>query len=225
MEKCCYSIFNDYDLINMGEYTRVYVGEEFCDNSFIYDIRKIEKVIQTYIGWKEISIVLPVINECSFNKVEEWLEGIKKKYDNSFEIVCNDIGSFVYYSKRGYNEVVGRLLARVIMHYLTSKEEESALQTRVTRIELDATNIKKMHHLRGYKRSYYNLYSIYGHANNRCAYRHNGIACKMECKKQNIVLHNTYLDDTYHIVKNTILHKEKNVNGGILFDRMIDVFE
>lgn len=224
MEKCCYSLQNNYAQINMKEYTRVYIGDEFCDNSLIYQIPMIEELIKTYIDRKDISIVLPVINECSFDKIDAWLGRIRKQYGNEFEIICNDIGSYAYFNKE-YHVVVGRLLARVIMHYLTRKDEDGILKREVGRVELDATNIKRAHSLRKYERSFYNMYSVYGHANNRCAYRNTGAVCKNECRNKNIVLNNTYLDDTYQVVKNVIIHKENNMNVGILFDRIVDVYE
>lgn len=224
MEKCYYSLQNDYQKINMEEYTRIYIGDEFCDNSLIYYIPKIEELMQTYIERKDISIVLPVINECRFDKIEAWLRRIKKEYDNEFEIICNDLGSFTHYSKE-YHVVVGRLLARVMMHYLTRKDEESVFKKEVKRVELDATNIKRAHSLRKYKRSFYNRCSIYGHANNRCAYRENDVSCENACRGKNIILNNTYLDDTYHVVKNVIIHKENSMNVEILFDRIVDIYE
>lgn len=225
MEKCCYSIFDDYDLIKIEEYTRVYIGDELCDNSFIYNMEKLEEIIQTYIKRKNISIVLPVLNECLFNKAEMWLEKLRNIYNNNFEVICNDIGSLSHFGKWGYNVVIGRVLTRTMMQYLISEETEDILDHKGLRIELDATNLKKVRYLRRYKRTFYNLYSLYGLANNRCAFRYNGISCKIECEKQNISLHNTYLDDAYFVMKNGILHKEKNVNVSILFDRVVDIYE
>lgn len=224
MEKCCYSLQNDYSQINMGEYTRIYIGDEFCDNSLIYHIPKIEELMQTYIGLKDISIVLPVINECMFDKIEAWLGRIRKQYDNEFEIICNDLGSYTYFSKE-YHAVVGRLLARVIMHYLIRKDEDGVFKKEVKRVELDTTNIRRAHSLREYKRSFYNMYSVYGHANNRCVYREKGVFCKNVCRNKNIIPNNTYLDDSYQVLKNAIIHKENSINVGVLFDRIVDIYE
>lgn len=225
MEKCFYSLKNDFTQINMGEYTRVYIGDEFCDNSLIYNISHIENLIQMYIGQKDISIVLPVINELLFDKVEAWLEKIKKQYDYEFEIICNDIGSYTYFNKE-YHAVVGRLLTRVIMHYLVNKDEGIMLHEKVERIELDATNIKRVHSLKEYKKSFYNMYSVYGHANNRCSYRRDEVSvCKNECRENSIILNNTYLYDTYQVFKNAIIHKENSMNVSGLFDRVVDIYE
>lgn len=209
----------------MEEYTRVYIGEEFCDNSLIYNIPHIEKLIQMYIGRKDISIVLPVINERLFDKVDAWLCRIRKQYDYEFEIICNDIGSYTYFNKE-YQVVVGRLLARVIMHYLVNKDEDGILKKEVRRVELDATNIKRVHSLREYMKSFYNMYSVYGHANNRCIYRDSrALACKNECRGKRIILNNTYLDDTYQVFKNAIIHRENSMNVRRLFDRIVDIYE
>ena len=224
MEKCCYSMRNDYAQINIEDYTRIYIGDEFCDKSMLYHIQKIEEIIQTYIGRKDISIVLPVVNEDSFDKIEIWLERIRRQYDNKFEIICNDLGSYMYFNKE-YHTVVGRMLTRVIMHYLVRKNKDGILKKEVQRIELDATNIKRVHSLKEYKRSFYNMYSVYGHANNRCAYRENGAFCKKECRNKIIDLDNTYLDGTFQVIKNAIIHKENNMNVGILFDRIVDLYE
>ena len=225
MEKCCYSLQNDFAGVNLEEYPRIYIGDEFCDNSLIYHIPKTEELMRKYVGQKNISIMFPVMNEWTFNKIEAWLEKIRKQYDNEFEIICNDIGSYTYFNNMKYHVVVGRLLTRVIMHYLARKDAEGVFKENVQRVELDATNIKRAHSLREYKRSFYNMYSVYGHANNRCVYRENGVFCKNVCRNKNIILNNTYLNDTYQIVKNVIIHKENSMNVSILFDRLVDIFE
>ena len=225
MEKCFYSLENDFTQMDIGEYTRVYIGDEFCDNSLIYNISHIEDLIQKYIGRKDISIVLPVINELLFDKVEALLRKIKKQYDYEFEVICNDLGSYTYFNKE-YCAVAGRLLTRVIMHYLVNNDEVTTLQEMVERIELDATNIKRVHSLKRYKKSFYNMYSVYGHSNNRCSYRiSEESVCKNECKKKSIILNNTYLHDTYRVVKNVIIHKEHSMNVSGLFDRVVDIYE
>lgn len=216
---------NGYAEINMEYYNRVYIGDEFCDNSLVFHIPETEELVQKYIGQKEVSIVLPVINETTFDRIEKWLWALREKYDNKFEVICNDIGSYTHFSNLDYHVVVGRLLARVIMHYLVRKNPDGAFKKNVQRVELDATNIKRVHSLREYQRSFYNMYSVYGHANNRCAFRESGVYCKNECRDKSIELNNTYLDDIYQVTKNTIIRKESNMKVEILFDRIVDVYE
>ena len=209
----------------MEDYSRVYIGDEFCDNSLVFHIPETEELIRKYIGQKEVSIVLPVINEAVFDRIEKWLWQLREKHGNEFEIVCNDIGSYTYFSDLGYHAVVGRLLTRVIMHYLVRNDPDGVFKKNVQRVELDATNIKRVHSLKGYQRSFYNMYSVYGHANNRCAFRESGVYCKNECRDKSIELSNTYLEDIYQVTKNTIIRKESSMKVGILFDRIVDVYE
>lgn len=227
MERCCYSLFYDFNAIDMDNYTRIYVGDELCDRCFLYHFGEIELVLRTYVNLKDISILLPILNETSFQTVENWLICIRGQYKNNFEVVCNDIGSLAYFFEKGFQVVVGRLLTRVIMPYLRKLEKEKEIHSMVTRVELDATNLKRVHHLKQYHRSLYQIYSLYGHANNRCAFREMGeegeLCCKEGCYKQKLMLQNTYLDDIYYIVKTAILHEERTMNVGILFDRTVDI--
>lgn len=225
MERCCYSLFGDFNGINMDTYTRIYIGDELCDSCFLFHCSEMEQVIHTYMDCKDISILLPILNESSFQTVEGWLSRMKDKYKNDFEVICNDIGSLMYFFEKRFHVMAGRLLTRVIMPDLR-KQEENEIQSAVTRVELDATNLKQVHHLRQYNRSFYQDYSLYGHANNRCAFCKMGegeIACKQGCYKQKLILENTYLDSTYCIIKTAILHEESPMNVEILFDRTIDI--
>lgn len=228
MEYCYFNQSYDYNNVDLQKYSRIYIGEELCDKNFIFMSSKIEELIEQFCNTSNISIVLPVINEDMLYPATQFIDYINKKYNNTFELICNDIGIMKYYSGKGNKVVSGRLLTRVIIQYLVGKSDELNLKGNISSVELDSTNFMKMRSIKNYKMSYYNGYSIYGHSNNRCSFRvkdcNDHLQCLHKCNHKMYEISNKYIHDKYLLLRNAIL-KEENLNKGIvLMNRIIDTF-